>query len=165
MNMSHAKRNGSRSPEKNRAPFALDAARTLAGVAHADAHPSPKASAKRNGRHLGTEYVWRKVGPPPLVNYMLNCEFPFRLVAWAKAVAKKNAIDRLTAPQLIQRYHEILQAEKKVEAKDTALDLNRHASWLDRAAASERDAALDEEKAAIERRFAELRLSWEGVWK
>ncbi len=65
-----------------------------------------------------------------------------------------RALSKLSDRDLIERYHELLQHEPTVEAHDRIMDVSRGRSWLERAAASERDSAIDAEKAACEREFA-----------
>jgi len=137
--------------------------RELAGRAHRAANPNPKRSARLNGHHLSTEYRWTEDGPEPLRRYLHNCDYPWTIVGYVKAWAMAK-VDRMTRAEVIERYRALLLAEKASEAANTALDLTRGACWLDRSESSERDAGHDEEKAAIERKLASLKVKDSEVW-
>jgi hypothetical protein len=96
-------------------------------------------------------------------SYLMNCPDPLRIVAWAKGLAF-DGYRRKTDAELIQSYRDLLEYEPEVEAADRITDVSRATSWLDRAAASERDASVDEQKAAHERIFAERRIPLERVF-
>jgi hypothetical protein len=149
-------------------PIVRDVAHEMAARAHADAEPNAKKAARRNGNSERTEYRWRVEGPPPVRNcqlFLYRSADPFRHMATLMAAAHRRDIDDLSRAELIAAYHDVLEREKAAEAHDTRGDLDRSASWLDKAMASEQDAALDLRKAAIERRFAELRITREEVWR
>lgn len=100
---------------------------------------------------------WHRIGPPEaraFAAYLLVCADPFRLEANVRATVKQRALAKLSNADLIERYHELLAIEPRVEADDRIKDVSRGLCWLKRAAASERDAAIDAEKAACEREFA-----------
>lgn len=147
--------------------YRRDAMDRLAGYAHEDAEPDDAESGKRHDRSRRTAHHWRKNGPPPVrefQSYMFNSPDPYRLVAQVKTMAKAQALKDKTDDELIASYHDLLPSEKERESDDTKLDLCRRSCWLDKARASERDAALDEEKAAHEFEFAARRISYEQVW-
>lgn len=100
---------------------------------------------------------WHRIGPPEaraFAAYLLTCSDPFRLEANVRATIKQRALSMLSNSELIDRYRELLALEPRVEADDRVMNLTRGACWMKRAAASERDAAIDAEKAACEREFA-----------
>ncbi len=135
-----------------------------AAMAHADAeHGHTDAAVSRRysagGRPVSRRAAseWKRVGPPELrqiTAYLLVCSDPFRVEAHLRATVKMRALSKLSDRDLIERYHELLQHEPTVEAHDRIMDVSRGRSWLERAAASERDSAIDAEKAACEREFA-----------
>lgn len=100
---------------------------------------------------------WHRIGPPEaraFAAYLLVCSDPFRVEAWVRATAKQRVLANLSDAELIERYRELLAIEPRVEADDRVKDVSRGICWIKRAAASERDAAIDAEKAAAEREFA-----------
>jgi len=96
--------------------------------------------------------------------YFLANPHKYRLLSHLKALAKAEAIQLLTNTALIARYHELHEMEKNLECQDTVTDLKRGVSWLDRAAMKERDAAIDEEIAAVCRELAARGITEEEVF-
>lgn len=145
-------------------PRGRDILTMAAGMAHADAERGRTASevARRystagrpTSRRAASE--WRRVGLPEhreFTAYLLVCSDPFRIEASVRVTVKQRAIGKLTTPELIARYHELLAHEPRVEADDRVLSVSRGRRWVERAAASERDSAIDAERAACEREFA-----------
>lgn len=135
-----------------------------AALAHADAeHGQPdalvarrySAAGRKTSRRAASE--WKRVAPPESREfhaYLLVVSDPYRIEASVRATVKQRALSKLSDADLIERYHELLQHEPVVEAQDRVLTVSRGVSWLDRAAASERDASIEAEKAACAREFA-----------
>lgn len=147
-------------------PRTLDVDRAVSAAAHADAEPDDQAAAGRLCGSRRTAARWRDEGPPPLrhaMDYLRHTRDAWRIAAEFQAEAKRGALEQLTDAGLIERYHELLDTEPAVEAEDRRLDVARDVSWLDRSTASVRDAALNAEKAAIERLFAERGLTEQDV--
>lgn len=144
-------------------PYAHDASDALAAKAHQGATDgmNDKQVGNRNGVTQRTANNWRNHGRgSPVAQfgmYMVNCPNPWRLVSHVKAIALRHTVEQMSRAELIAEYRRIRTRGIHAEATDTSLDLTPGACWLDRAAASEADAGLDELAAAIERRFAELR--------
>lgn len=100
---------------------------------------------------------WHRIGPPEaraFAAYLLACSDPYRLEAHVKALVKGIAIRKLNREQLIDRFHELRAREKELEGADNGNDVRRGMCWLERAAQKERDAAVEEELAAVMREFA-----------
>ena len=145
-------------------PRFRDMIATSAGLAHADSERglTDAAVARRYstaGRKVSrrTANEWRRTGPPEVREfsiYLLACSDPFRIEASIKATVKQIVIAKLSDQELVHRYRELLEYEPIVEAEDRVLDVERGACWLRRAAASERDSAINAEKAACERELA-----------
>lgn len=144
-------------------PIALDVHHALAAKAHEDADGCPKRSiaSARSARR------WRQEGKgspcDSFGQYLMGVDDPFRVLANVRAVALAS-IETLSRAETITEYRKVVASEKAREAENTVLDLTRGASWLDRAAASERDAGVDLRKAALERRLAQLRVTDAEVW-
>lgn len=145
-------------------PRGRDVIAAVAGLAHADAERGHTAAdvarrysgaGRRTSRRAASE--WTRTGTPEhreFTAYLLVVSDPYRIEASIRSTIKQRAISRLSNAELIHRYHELLAIEPRVEADDRVLCVTRGACWLQRAAASERDAAIDAEKAACEREFA-----------
>lgn len=136
---------------------AQDALTHAAAAVHADVDPCDQAATARRGKSRRTWNRARHEGPAEVRAfqlYLLNSPEPFRLEAHVKSLVKQRAFRDLTDTQLIERYHELRPREKQLEGADCANDVCRGLAWLDRAAAKERDAAIDEELAAVFREFA-----------
>lgn len=110
---------------------------------------------------------WHRIGPPEaraFAAYLLVVSDPYRIEAAVRATVKQRALSKLSDAELIDRYRELLAIEPRVEADDRVKDVSRGLCWLQRAAASERDAAIDAEKAACEREFAARGLTERDVF-
>ncbi len=153
------KRTAKTPPDGHLTPRRRDVLAQSAAQAHADAEhrTTDQEAADRFGTSRRSHARWRGEGPPELrqmTAYLLVCSDPFRVEAHLRATVKMRALSKLSDRDLIERYHELLQHEPTVEAHDRIMDVSRGRSWLERAAASERDSAIDAEKAACEREFA-----------
>lgn len=134
-----------------------DALASSAAAAHADAEPDDAASAVRHGWSRRTSNRARHEGPQQLRAfqvYLLNSPEPYRLEAHIRSLVKQRAMRNRSTTDLISDYHELRQREKATEGADNANDVRTGMAWLDRAAQKERDAAVDEELAAVMREFA-----------
>lgn len=148
-----------KSDPRGRDILAMGAAR-----AHADAESGRTdiEAAHRFSTSRRSHSRWRTEGPPQVrgaAEYLLASSDHFRIDAFFRATAKMRALSKLSNEQLIERYHELLRFEPQVEAADRVLDVTRGVHWLDRAAASERDSAIEAEKAACAREFARRGIS------
>lgn len=150
----------------------VDAVREhMAARAHGDAYETPKKAALRNGVSPRTARRWRspreaKGSPQDQYSiYLAHSDQPWRLVAANKVTAEQKTVSTWTDAQLIARYRELLIEGPHTEAVDTANASRRGVCWLDRATDSERDAAHDVLKAAIEREFAVRRITEEEVFE
>lgn len=151
------------------APRGRDVLAMGAALAHADAERGMKdrEAMQRYGTSRRSHSRWRTEGPPPVrdvAGYLLACSDPYRVEAYLRSVIKMRALSRLSDADLILRYHELLAHEPRVEAEDRIDDVTRGVCWLQRAAVSERDSAIDAEKAACEREFAARGLSESDVF-
>lgn len=145
-------------------PRGLDVVAAAVGLAHADAERGHTAAevarrystaGRKASRRRANE--WTRVGPPELreiTSYLLVVSNPYRIEASIRTTVKQRAIGKLSTPALIERYHELLELEPTVEAQDRLGEVVRGMPWVERAALSERNAAVDAEKAACEREFA-----------
>lgn len=138
-------------------PRRRDGLHLAAAAAHADVDPDDRLAAERRG---GTRRKWtyaRAQGPRAVrefQNYLLHTPEPFRLEAHIKSLVKQMTIRKLSREDLIERFHELRAREKELEGGDNGNDVRTGLSWLDRAAQKERDAAVEEELAAVMREFA-----------
>lgn len=124
---------------------------------HTDADVARRHSTPGRPLKVRTVNDWHRIGPPEVrafASYLLACSDPYRLEAMVRSVVKQRAVERLSNAELIERYRELLAVEPRAEADDRVDDVGRGVCWLKRAAASERDSAIDAEKAACEREFA-----------
>lgn len=145
---------------------AEDVVRRTSAASHADQPGPDKKKAGRWGTSRRTQNRWKHDGPPQIRDaqlYLLNSPNPHRALATLKVAQKQAHMRTLLKADLIARYREVVQMDKHGEAEDTNHDLCSETPWLDRALSSERDAALDAEKAAIEREFAVRGVSLEEV--
>lgn len=128
--------------------------------AHAESTDSPKKEALRMGTCNRTGRRWAKQGPPQVRQmslYLANHPNPHRMIAHMQMMAESD-VRSMTKAALIAEYRALLLRECDVEAQDRAGAVGTM-SWLDAAAASEADAAVDIRKAAIEKEFAARRMS------
>lgn len=128
-----------------------------AAAAHADVDPDDQIATRRRGKSRRTWARARLDGPRELrafQTYLFQSPEPFRLEAHVKSLVKQIAIRKLSRAQLIERFHDLRSREKQLEGSDNGNDVRPGLGWLDRAAAKERDAAVDEELAAVMREFA-----------
>lgn len=135
-----------------------------AATAHADAVPVPKREARRLGKSPRTVRRWNHDGPPHLRQmalYLHGHPNPHRIIASLRAAANAD-LEAMTTAQLKAEYRRLLVEECTVEAEDRRGTLDG-TKWLDVAAESERDAAVDLRKAAIERIFAGRKVRMEEV--
>jgi len=86
-------------------------------------------------------------------------------IAHLKSVAKQEEIRVLSDAELIARFHELRELEKTMEGEDNCIDMRRGVSWGDRAHMKRRDAAIDEELAAVCDEMEARGLTEEGVFK
>lgn len=145
--------------------YRMDAMQHGVARAHADAVRVPKKEAQRMDKSVRTTRRWAVEGPPQLRQLALYLEDhpgPHRILASVSAMADRK-VRSMTDADLIHEYRLLLVQECEVEAADRAGSFNG-ASWLDVAAESERDAAVDLKKAAIEREFAVRRITREAVF-
>lgn len=136
-----------------------DVLKAAAARAHADAEPDDRKAVARHGKSRRTWARARAEGPVEVraaQAYLWESPHPWRIAAELTATAKHRTVERLSRAELIERYRDLLEADAIGEGEDNALRVRRSVDWMDRAAASERDAAIDMEKAACERRFAVL---------
>lgn len=140
-----------------RDPRSRDVLNLAAAAAHADVDPDDQVATERRGKSRRTWSRARLEGPREIrafQTYLFESPEPFRLEAHVKSLVKQIAIRKLSREQLIERFHELRAREKTAEGADNAQDVTPAVAWLDRAAAKERDAAVDEELAAVMREFA-----------
>lgn len=126
-----------------------------------------REASRRYGTSRRTHSRWRTEGPPALreaADYLLACTDPFRADAFLRATDKMRVLAKLSDADLIERYHELRAHEPQVEAADRVLDVRRGVSWTERAAALERDSAIEAEKAACAREFARRGLTEADVF-
>ena len=137
------------------------------GHAHADIYPSDSKCALALGIHRATANRYRKNGGrlQELADYVTNAPDTFRIMAHLESWNIQKRIKNLPTPDLTKRYHEVLQEERDAENDDSKLDVLLGSSWLDRARASERDAAINLEKSGIEREFAARGVTEAEVWR
>lgn len=150
-------------------PRQRDAIHRGAALAHADSESGTvdREAALRYGTSRRSHARWRESGPPALrefTAYLLVSTDAWRVEAHVRSITKQRALARLSDPDLVARYHDLLAHEPRVEADDRVLDVSRGVCWMERAAASERDSAIDAEKAACEREFAARGLTEDDVF-
>jgi hypothetical protein len=144
-----------------------DVIRRTAAEAHADQPGGDKRLAGRYAKSRRTMARWRDKGPPEMraaQTYLLNCPNPYRAWATLSVTRMQARLRDKPTSELIKEYHAVLAEDKAGEAEDTQHDLCRRTGWLDKSLSSERDAAVDTRKAALERIFAERRVTAEEVW-
>lgn len=131
-----------------------------AATAHSDATPRLKRYAALYGV---TQRTARRHRTPkdakgsPLdqhFRYLDSIDDPWRVAAATMTYAKQLALKDLTNAQLIERIAELHEADALGEGEDNATRMRRGVSLLERAVATERDAAHDLELAACYREAA-----------
>lgn len=135
-----------------------DALATGAGLAFADLWASGSDASRAMGVHRSTPCRWSqgdKSNPVYIAVKRLlagpDNTLP-RILSFFKAAIKQRCVENLSTADLIERYKDVRVMEKRLELADTLADMEQ-LGWAHMASASEKDAALDEEKAAIEREF------------
>lgn len=144
--------------------YQRDTMTQLAAVAHSDSTAAPKQEARRMHVADRTARRWSTHGPPQvrqIALYLHDHPAPHRIIAHLRAMAESDIRER-TKDELIREYRDLLVTECDVEAEDRKGTVSG-TSWLDIAAQSERDAAVDLRKAAIEREFAARRIGRDEV--
>ena len=126
------------------------------GHAHADVYKSDKKCAQVLGISRMSANRYKRTGGPLnfFAKYLDNAPDQFRIRAHIESRMIHKRIKVLSKAELIALYHDTLQHECDLENHDRKLDVLIGASWEDKATASERDAATNLRKAAIEREFA-----------
>lgn len=140
-------------------PRRRDALTASVAIAHDDseARQTDAQVGARHGLEARTVNDWRRTGPPEaraFASFLFESSDPYRWIASMKALAKQKVFRARSDEQLIDRFHELRGHEKRLEGVDNGQDLTPGLSWIDRAAAKERDAAVDEEISALMREFA-----------
>ena len=85
--------------------------------------------------------------------YMLLAEKPWEYVAHMTSFAKWKTIVKLSDVELIERYWDLIDAEKHIEGADNLMDAQGRHPWLERAAQKRRDSAVNSELAAVMHEF------------
>ncbi len=136
------------------------------GRAHADVYQNDKKCALVLGISRMSANRYKRTGGPLnfFAKYLDNAPDQFRIRAHLESRMIHKKIKVLNNAELITLYHRTLQHEGDVENDDRKLDVLPGADWEDRATASERDAATNLRKAAIEREFAVRGMSESEVW-
>ena len=139
-----------------------DVRHQMAARTHGDADPNPKQTAAVMDRTPRTARRWRTDGKGSPVDqqmlYLQNCPDPWRVIASLKATAMRP-VQQMAKAEILVRLRELHVADPIQEGVDTSNRYRQGLSWLDRAQDSARDAAHDEEIAALYIRCAELRIS------
>lgn len=141
-----------------------DTMSTMVARAHAEAVRVPKREAMRMGISARSARRWCSEGPPhvrQMALYLDGHPNPHRILANLRAMAEAD-VQQMTKADLIAEYRRLLGEECEVEAVDRRGTMFG-TSWVDTAAESERDAAIDLRKAAIERQFEARRITREEV--
>ena len=131
-----------------------DIAAKSSGLAHRDTYPRDRQCAERLGVHRSTPNRWGFGDPSGPMNqdasrYMLLAEKPWEYVAHMTSFAKWKTIVKLSDEGLIERYWELLEAEKHIEGADNLMGSQPGHTWLDRAQQKKRDAAVELELSAV----------------
>ena len=126
-----------------------------AGTAHRASWASDAGAARALAVSRQTTHRWTHGDRyNPLHKYITKCDNPYAVEAMAMRVVKQQAVDRLTLPEAIVRYREILERDKIVEMEDTLADMQRGLSWEDRAKKTQANVIINLEKHALQLRFA-----------
>lgn len=135
-----------------------------AAVAHRDAEPNDKASARKYGRNRSTMWRWGHVGKgSPLYaahQYLMRCRDPWRAAASLVATAKLAVVRTMADAELIERYWDLRRQEGEREGADHTLQAtaHQHRDYAEMAWAKERDGSVDLELSAVLREIARRRL-------
>ena len=86
--------------------------------------------------------------------YLLDAERPWESLAHFLSIAKWRTIVDLSDVDLIERFWALLEMEKHIEGADNLMDCQNGHTWLERAQQKKRDAAINEELAAVCTEFA-----------
>lgn len=147
--------------------YTRDVVRETSAASHRDQPGTDKQHARRYSTSRRTQARHRESGPPALraaQEYILASPDPLRAFATIKATEIHARLARMSTAELMERYREVVRADKEGEAQDTVHDCCQVTPWLERAISSERDAAHDLEKAALERIFAARRVPLPRGW-
>lgn len=139
-----------------------DIIRKTSAEAHADQPGGDEENASRWSTSRRTQNRWGNEGPPQMREaqlYLLNSPNPFRALTTLKVAAVQASLRTKPISEVIDLYRDLVPRDKEKGAADTKHDLCRATGWLDRSLSSEEDAAVDIQKAACERIFAEEGLS------
>ena len=139
------------------------------GRLHRTVHPNVTRFAKRTGKSRQTIHRWSAGHQSNPIfkwwkDYLRGATAAQVTVvlAWFRSLSK-TAIGRLSDEGLRERYHELLRMDLETETRDTISDLTPELCWLEKEHHSLADAAIDEEKGAVEREFSVRRLTWSWV--
>lgn len=138
-------------------PRQADARRHAVAVAHGDAAPRTKRYAAMMGVTARTARRHRSPDASkgsPLYRHFeyLECvDDPYRIAAATMTHARRMTMKQWTTEELIERIHELHALDALGEGEDNATRARKGVSLLDRATATERDAAHDLELAACYR--------------
>ena len=145
-------------------PYRMDAIRSGAAVAHADAAPHDKRSARRWHVSRRTATRWRNDGPPQVracAEYLHGCDDPHRVVAYLGTVADAEVRD-LSHDALLDAYHAAQRDAVVADCCDRLAPMSTD-GWEKCASAAERAAAIHIRKAAILREFVVRQMTREEV--
>ena len=144
-----------------------DVAAKTSGLAHRDTYPRDRVCAERLKVHRSTPNRWAGGDSANPMNhdsqYMLLAERPWEYVAHMTSFAKWKTIVKLSDDELIERYWDLLEAEKHIEGADNLMSAQPGHTWLDRAQQKKRDAAIELELAAVMLEFEVRGMSEETV--
>lgn len=149
-------------------PYRDDVRREMAARAHGDIDGNAKKVAARNHVTPRTGRRWRTPddakGSPAyrLMLYAETAPNPHRLLATIGAVADER-VRSMSDDELIERIRDALIENVHQEAADHAQRACACHSMIDRALASERDAAGDLELARLYRECAVRRITWDRI--
>ena len=136
------------------------------GQAHEDIYQNDKKCALALGISRVSANRYKRSGGPlnAFAKYLDHAPDRFRIQAHLASRMIQEELEGLPIPDLITLYHETLQKEPLIEAEDRRLDITPGECWLNRSAASEKDAGINMRKCAIERLFAIYKVTDDDVW-
>lgn len=143
-------------------PVRRDLIAAGAGAAHGDACPNTTAYAKRAKMTPRNARYHAEGGPPALRamwDYLATVDDPMQVAAQVMAWAKWRAVERLPNAALIERWRELLEADKRQEAEDTCCDMSPFTTWAQVERSHRIDAAYDLELAACAAELSRRRIS------